>query len=68
MSTILRHAKGATKSFNGGTRSLDWGKIQFNRVGSNHVLKISRIDDEKTDTGPRGRKAFTKNVASSPMF
>lgn len=66
MSTILRLAKGTSKSFDGGTRSLDWGKVQFNRVGSNHLLKISRIDDEKTDTGTSGKKSFHDKCSEFP--
>ncbi|XP_058079808.1 microtubule-associated protein 70-1-like [Magnolia sinica] len=40
-STILKHAKGASKSFDGGTRSLDRGKILSNGTGPNHSLNKS---------------------------
>ncbi|XP_023545101.1 microtubule-associated protein 70-1-like isoform X1 [Cucurbita pepo subsp. pepo] len=31
-STVLKHAKGTSKSFDGGTRSLDRGKVSLNRL------------------------------------
>ncbi|MBA0718120.1 hypothetical protein Golax_005882 [Gossypium laxum] len=34
-STVLKHAKGTSKSFDGGTRSLDRAKMLFNGSGSN---------------------------------
>lgn len=35
-STVLKHAKGTSRSFDGGTRSLDRGKILPNGTGSNY--------------------------------
>ncbi|KAF8099283.1 hypothetical protein N665_0247s0061 [Sinapis alba] len=35
-STVLKHAKGTSTSFDGGTRSLDINKVLVNRPGSNH--------------------------------
>ncbi|KAM7461881.1 hypothetical protein LguiA_030002 [Lonicera macranthoides] len=49
--TILKHAKGTSKSFNGGTRSLDRGKIlskvgvSFNFYQSSEVTKDSDADN-----------------------
>eukprot|EP00268_Persea_americana_P014956 TRINITY_DN1676_c1_g1_i4.p1 TRINITY_DN1676_c1_g1~~TRINITY_DN1676_c1_g1_i4.p1 ORF type:complete len:631 (+),score=183.69 TRINITY_DN1676_c1_g1_i4:368-2260(+) len=40
-STVLKHAKGTSRSFDGGTRSLDRGKILSNGTGSNHSLNNS---------------------------
>ena len=34
-STVLKHAKGTSKSFDGGTRSLDRAKVLLNGTGSN---------------------------------
>ncbi|XWS22883.1 hypothetical protein CRYUN_Cryun29cG0074200 [Craigia yunnanensis] len=34
-STVLKHAKGTSKSFDGGTRSLDGAKVLLNGTGSN---------------------------------
>lgn len=62
----MRLAKGTSKSFDGGTRSLDWGKVQFNRVGSNHLLNMSRIRDEKTDTGASWKKSFDEKCSEFP--
>ncbi|XP_057478109.1 microtubule-associated protein 70-2-like isoform X2 [Actinidia eriantha] len=40
-SSVLKHAKGTSKSFDGGTRSLDRGKILFNGTGPNFNLSQS---------------------------
>ncbi|XP_042502384.1 microtubule-associated protein 70-1 [Macadamia integrifolia] len=40
-STVLRHAKGTSKSFDGGTRSLDRGKVLSNGTGPNYSLNKS---------------------------
>lgn len=47
-STVLKHAKGTSRSFDGGTRSLDRGKILSNGTGSNHSLNNS---SERTGDG-----------------
>ncbi|KAF8378585.1 hypothetical protein HHK36_029933 [Tetracentron sinense] len=36
-STVLKHAKGTSKSFDGGTRSLDRGKVLSNGTGPNYL-------------------------------
>ncbi|KAF8407586.1 hypothetical protein HHK36_006720 [Tetracentron sinense] len=40
-STILKHAKGTSKSFDGGTRSLDRGKVLSNGTGPKYSLNKS---------------------------
>eukprot|EP00268_Persea_americana_P014954 TRINITY_DN1676_c1_g1_i2.p1 TRINITY_DN1676_c1_g1~~TRINITY_DN1676_c1_g1_i2.p1 ORF type:complete len:631 (+),score=178.21 TRINITY_DN1676_c1_g1_i2:368-2260(+) len=40
-STVLKHAKGTSRSFDGGTRSLDRGKILPNGTGSHNSLNKS---------------------------
>ncbi|KAL7163476.1 hypothetical protein ACSBR2_039564 [Camellia fascicularis] len=40
-SSVLKHAKGTSKSFDGGTRSLDRGKILLNGTGPNFNLSQS---------------------------
>ncbi|PSR88116.1 Microtubule-associated protein like [Actinidia chinensis var. chinensis] len=40
-SSVLKHAKGTSKSFDGGTRSLDRGKILLNGMGPNFNLSQS---------------------------
>uniref|UniRef100_A0A5B6ZHQ7 Microtubule-associated protein 70-2 n=1 Tax=Davidia involucrata TaxID=16924 RepID=A0A5B6ZHQ7_DAVIN len=40
-SSVLKHAKGTSKSFDGGSRSLDRGKVLFNGVGPNFNLSQS---------------------------
>ncbi|XP_043695372.1 microtubule-associated protein 70-2-like [Telopea speciosissima] len=40
-STVLRHAKGTSKSFDGGTRSLDRGKVMSNGTSPNFSLNKS---------------------------
>ncbi|KAA8528995.1 hypothetical protein F0562_033517 [Nyssa sinensis] len=40
-SSVLKHAKGTSKSFDGGTRSLDRGKVLLNGVGPNFNLSQS---------------------------
>ncbi|KAJ4973467.1 hypothetical protein NE237_006641 [Protea cynaroides] len=40
-STVLRHAKGTSKSFDGGTRSLDRGKVLSNGTAPNFSLNKS---------------------------
>ncbi|XP_073007211.1 microtubule-associated protein 70-2-like [Typha latifolia] len=44
---VLKHAKGTSKSFDGGTRSLDRGKVLAN--GAGHVL--NRSSDDIRDNG-----------------
>ncbi|GMJ08169.1 microtubule-associated proteins 70-2 [Hibiscus trionum] len=56
-STVLKHAKGTSKSFDGGTRSLDRAKVLLNGTGSNASLNQSSegtkegeaLNDEKTN-------------------
>ncbi|GMH27447.1 hypothetical protein Nepgr_029290 [Nepenthes gracilis] len=48
-SMMLRHAKGVSKSFDGGTRSLDRGKILLNRTSPTYTLNQSSegaMDDD----------------------
>ncbi|KAK9276391.1 hypothetical protein L1049_005924 [Liquidambar formosana] len=40
-STVLKHAKGTSKSFDGGTRSLDRGKVILNGIAPNYTLNQS---------------------------
>ncbi|CAK9135575.1 unnamed protein product [Ilex paraguariensis] len=40
-STVLKHAKGTSKSFDGGTRSLDRGKVLLNGAGQNFNIRQS---------------------------
>lgn len=40
-SMMLRHAKGVSKSFDGGTRSLDRGKIMLNGSSTNYAVNQS---------------------------
>ncbi|KAL2904615.1 Microtubule-associated protein 70-1 [Bienertia sinuspersici] len=47
-SMMLRHAKGVSKSFDGGTRSLDRGKIMLN--GSNANYSVNKSAEEPTDS------------------
>ncbi|KAF8398946.1 hypothetical protein HHK36_014811 [Tetracentron sinense] len=52
-STVLKHAKGTSKSFDGGTRSLDRGKILSNGTGPKYSLNKSSEgtrDGEALDT------------------
>ncbi|KAF9587028.1 hypothetical protein IFM89_039714 [Coptis chinensis] len=52
-SLVLKHAKGSSKSFDGGTRSLDRGKVLSNRIGSNYLFNKSidaTRDVEANDT------------------
>ncbi|XP_068661606.1 microtubule-associated protein 70-2-like [Aristolochia californica] len=46
-SSILKHAKGTSKSFDGGTRSLDRGKVLLNGIGS---LNKSSDASKETET------------------
>ncbi|CAA2960634.1 microtubule-associated 70-2-like [Olea europaea subsp. europaea] len=50
-STVLKHAKGTSKSFDGGSRSLDRGKILLNGLGSNFKQSQScdRTEESKTE-------------------
>ena len=63
-STVLKHAKGTSVSFDGGTRSLDRNKVLMNRPGSNFnhqsseggsrvesgsLVKGGESDDKSTD-------------------
>ncbi|OVA12171.1 Microtubule-associated protein 70 [Macleaya cordata] len=48
-STILKHAKGTSKSFDGGTRSLDRGKLLPNGINLNHSLNKSSDATRDTD-------------------
>jgi len=47
-STVLKHAKGTSKSFDGGTRSLDRGKILGNGTGHSLNRSIDGTRDNET--------------------
>lgn len=47
-SMMLRHAKGVSKSFDGGTRSLDRGKIMINGSSSNY--SVNKPSETTTDS------------------
>jgi len=69
-SMMLRHAKGVSKSFDGGTRSLDRGKIMLNGASQNYTPtksceepKDSEVQDtpkENPDEKPNERPAADK--------
>ncbi|XP_028093995.1 microtubule-associated protein 70-2-like [Camellia sinensis] len=48
-SSVLKHAKGTSKSFDGGTRSLDRGKILLNGPGPNFNLSQSCEGRKETE-------------------
>lgn len=52
-SLVLKHAKGTSKSFDGGTRSLDRGKVHGN---GSHLLNRSTdaVRDKETNDGWKG--------------
>nr|DAD35784.1 TPA_asm: hypothetical protein HUJ06_006424 [Nelumbo nucifera] len=52
-SALLKHAKGTSKSFDGGTRSLDRGKVLLNGAGCNYALNKSS-DGTNRDSGAVG--------------
>lgn len=51
-STILKHAKGTSKSFDGGSRSLDRGKKLLNVTGPNFnsSKSVDGVKDNETET------------------
>ncbi|MQM16010.1 hypothetical protein Taro_048963 [Colocasia esculenta] len=49
-STVLRHAKGTSKSFDGGTRSLDRSKVFANGTGPIFLLNKSSDATRETET------------------
>ncbi|KAH7656638.1 Microtubule-associated protein 70 [Dioscorea alata] len=59
-STVLKHAKGTSKSFDGGTRSLDRGKILAN--GTGHSLNKSTDGTRDCQT----RSSWKENLDEKP--
>lgn len=57
-SMMLRHAKGVSKSFDGGTRSLDRGKILLNGSSTNYAVNQS-------SEGSKGGEAQITSQGSS---
>lgn len=49
-STMLKHAKGTSKSFDGGTRSLDRGKILLNGSGPSFSYRDSSEETKASET------------------
>ncbi|XP_068660317.1 microtubule-associated protein 70-2-like isoform X1 [Aristolochia californica] len=49
-SSILKHAKGTSKSFDGGTRSLDRGKVLLNGIGPLNKSSDASKETEKRNT------------------
>lgn len=49
-SSVLKHAKGTSKSFDGGTRSLDRGKVLLNGTGPNFKLNQLCDGTKESDT------------------
>ncbi|CAL9087836.1 unnamed protein product [Musa acuminata var. zebrina] len=65
-SVVLKHAKGTSKSFDGGTRSLDRGKVLA--IGMSHSLNRSsdgNIDASNTCEGIPNEKLCEHNSADS---
>lgn len=62
-SSVLKHAKGTSKSFDGGSRSLDRGKILLNGTGPN--FKQSHSFDVTKDSGP-GKSTWKENQDEKP--
>ncbi|KAE8687365.1 Microtubule-associated protein 70-2 [Hibiscus syriacus] len=54
-STVLKHAKGTSKSFDGGTKSLDGAKVLLNGTGSNSSLNRPS-EGTKEDEAPSNEK------------
>ncbi|XP_058108330.1 microtubule-associated protein 70-2-like [Magnolia sinica] len=54
-STVLKHAKGTSRSFDGGTRSLDRGKVLSNGISLNRSLNKSSEATRDSET-PNARK------------
>ncbi|KAK8691580.1 hypothetical protein V6N13_075084 [Hibiscus sabdariffa] len=53
-STVLKHAKGTSKSFDGGTRSLDGAEVLLNGAGSN--ISFNRPSEGKGEAPPGDEK------------
>ncbi|KAL5553252.1 hypothetical protein UlMin_040653 [Ulmus minor] len=51
-SSVLKHAKGTSKSFDGGTRSLDRGKVLLNGSGPNFSFNQSCDATKDSETPP----------------
>ncbi|OMO93957.1 Myosin II heavy chain-like protein [Corchorus olitorius] len=54
-STVLKHAKGTSKSFDGGTRSLDRAKVLLNGAGTNNSFN-QPSDGTKEGEAPNNEK------------
>lgn len=62
-STVLKHAKGTSKSFDGGSRSLDRSKILLNGTGPN--FKMSQSCDGTKDSEPQ-KSTWKENQDEKP--
>nr|VDD58863.1 unnamed protein product [Brassica oleracea] len=66
-STVLKHAKGTSVSFDGGTRSLDRNKVLMSRPGSNFSLNhqssegASRVESGSSVKGEESDEKSTDN-------
>ncbi|KAF8095112.1 hypothetical protein N665_0341s0036 [Sinapis alba] len=66
-STVLKHAKGTSISFDGGTRSLDRNKVLMNRPGTNFSLNhqssegTSRVESPSSIKGEESDEKSTDN-------
>ncbi|XP_010553646.1 PREDICTED: microtubule-associated protein 70-3-like [Tarenaya hassleriana] len=74
ISTVLKHAKGTSRSFDGGTRSLDRGKVLTNGSRSNFLFNqssgegetSSAAKDGDSDEKPKEKPATINNEDSVP--
>lgn len=62
-SSVLKHAKGTSKSFDGGTRSLDRGKVLLNGTGPNFSFNQS-CDATKDSEAPNTWKGTSDDKAT----